>query len=265
MKFPVLKIFHSLALCTFCLAFTSVACAQEPKKENLPAEEAQTPIPVEEAAEKVTTSAEPTTVPAKKKIEKENPLNQISRRYRQNRGVEMNVTKNTLLSVLKKTKTSTGNVQLSKGKLRMELTQPDRSLLVYDKTQIWVVDYPPEELGGVPQVGHMKVAEKSKDHALLSLLSGEADVWNDLKLKEKTVQNSSETHLFLPKDSKKFPGVTKIQIQVDSKKLQIEKIAYWDDIENKTEFIFSDVQFDKKISASAFNFSPPKDAQVTQY
>ena len=68
---------------------------------------------------------------------------------------------------------------------------------------------------------------------------------------------------FSAKPKKKDDQISDLQIVVDRKAKLIKEIGYTDDLGNKTRMIFSDVQLEKKSKTADFEYSPPKDVEVT--
>jgi outer membrane lipoprotein-sorting protein len=233
--------------------------------------ESHSPVPIEEAAPKKADS-EKTKI---EKNEKANPkkkiasdtdlLQEISRKYRTDSGIDMKVKKKTEMAILKKTKTGDGQIFLSKGRLRMELSQPDKTILIFDRKQIWLVDYPPAEFGGEPQIGHIKVPKKSKDQALFSFLLGDEKIWNELTLLEKKENDTTLTATFKPKNTSRFSGLTELSISIEKEKKKILSLGYSDDIKNKTSFEFSDIKLGQKLKSDLFEYTPAAGANVTEY
>ena len=78
-------------------------------------------------------------------------------------------------------------------------------------------------------------------------------------------QEGSHFYELSPVQPEKMPEITSIKLKVDGKSKAIESLTFTDDLDNLTQFKFSQIKFNAKISKSSFKYKPPKDADITDY
>src|SRR6185437_9749016 len=76
----------------------------------------------------------------------------ILKRYQQASAVKVELKKSVKLALLDEEKNSDGELLLSKGRMRLEITKPDPSTVIVNKNLIWIISPTTEELGGKTQV-----------------------------------------------------------------------------------------------------------------
>lgn len=195
-------------------------------------------------------------------------LKSVDAKYIKAKTVTMNVNKTDKLSALEQTKSSEGLLQMKKGKLRMELTssevEKDKSLVVVDGKNLWLVSPPNKELKNAKtQVAKTKLDKnKSKSHVLLQILT-DGGVFRFFEVSKSVEQDDMVVYFLKPE--KAIQEIQKAQVLVDKTKQVIAQFKYWDAMENETVYQFSSVEFDKTIKDSTFNYTPPKDAQVSEF
>jgi outer membrane lipoprotein carrier protein len=195
--------------------------------------------------------------------ERENDiLNEVQEKYSKAKSIKMEVEKELTLSALRKTKKSSGNLSLaSNGKFRLEMKEPDKSLIVIDGQNIWVVQYP-EFKSEKTQVMHSKLKEQLKSQVLLSFLMGQGKIKKHFKILNQKEDDGTTIIKLEPKDE--GTDLKNIELQVDSDEKIINKISYKDSLDNEISYKFSNNKFEDKTKASLFKFKPPKDAEVTE-
>ena len=182
--------------------------------------------------------------------------------------VTMDVNKTDKLNALEQTKSSEGTLQMKKGMLRMELTSSEsdkeKTVVVVDGKNLWLVSPPVKEAkNSKTQVAKTKLAnKKAKSHLLLQILT-DGGVFRFFQV-EKSVEQDDMVVYFL-KPEKTIQEIQKAQVLVDKTKQVISQFKYWDAMENETIYQFTNVEFDKSIKDSVFTYTPPKDAQVSEF
>ncbi len=199
-------------------------------------------------------------------------LKKVDAKYIVAKTVTMAVNKTDKLNALEQTKSSEGTLQMKKGKLRMELTSTEsdketgkeRSLVVVDGKNLWLVSPPVKDAkNSKTQVAKTKLAnKKAKSHLLLQILT-DGGVFRFFQV-DKSVEQDDMVVYFL-KPEKSMQEIQKAQVLVDKTKQVIAQFKYWDAMENETIYQFTNVEFDKSIKDAVFTYTPPKDAQVSEF
>jgi outer membrane lipoprotein-sorting protein len=195
-------------------------------------------------------------------------LKRVDAKYIVANTVTMDVNKTDKLNALEQTKSSEGTLQMKKGMLRMELTSSEsdkeKTVVVVDGKNLWLVSPPVKEAkNSKTQVAKTKLAnKKAKSHLLLQILT-DGGVFRFFQV-EKSVEQDDMVVYFL-KPEKTIQEIQKAQVLVDKTKQVISQFKYWDAMENETIYQFTNVEFDKSIKDSVFTYTPPKDAQVSEF
>lgn len=177
--------------------------------------------------------------------------------YRAGKSLQAKVKKVVTQEIMGTTMTSSGNFYFSKGKLRMDISEPERTTLVFDGRTIWS-----EARGTDDQVLVTKIrtTELRKSDSLLASLFNREDVLKKFTLKKvKTDGGGIKTFEFVAKDKK--ADIQSLDIALKNK--DISRISYRDQTQNKVTLEFEDLS-NVKIDAKKFAYVPPKGADVTE-
>ncbi len=189
-------------------------------------------------------------------------LDDVQVKYSKAKFIKTEVEKKLVQPVLKKTKESNGSLVLAgNGKFRLEFKDPDKSLMVSDGKNMWVVQYPDLDSEKI-QVIHSKVKEQLKSQVLLSFLMGKEKVEKHFKIMSRNDDDGILTFKLEPKEE--GTDLKDIRLEVDSDKKVINKISYKDTLDNETSFKFSNNKFEDEVKTSLFKFKIPKNAEVTE-
>ena len=192
-------------------------------------------------------------------------LKEILKVYQQAHSVTSDIIQIKHFSLLGKTNTHRGKIQFSMGQLRMEFKQPNDSLLnhllIVNQSHIWEEKQFSKDFGSQIQVTkiHRYQGNHNTESPIFLLLKGELPT-EEFSLSKKKIGLLQTFHL-KPKDKKKHPDISEIEVVTKAQKIQ--SFSYLDDLENKTTYKFNNIYFNKKISKDLFNYSPPKNAKVT--
>ena len=195
-------------------------------------------------------------------------LKKVDAKYIAAKTVTMNVNKTDKLSALEQTKSSEGTLQMKKGMLRMELvsseSDKEQSLVVVDGKNLWLVSPPVKDAkNSKTQVAKTKLAnKKAKSHLLLQILT-DGGVFRFFKVDKSVEQDDRVVYFLKPETS--MQEIQKAQVLVDKTKQVIAQFKYWDAMENETIYQFTNVEFDQTIKDSVFTYTPPKNAQVSEF
>lgn len=192
-------------------------------------------------------------------------LKALDLKYKNSKSISMDLEKKLKLGILNQERKSKGRLLISQGRMRMEIDKPDQSLVVVDKKNIWVVQYPPEDLVGASLQVIRASAEtkKGRSQSFIGLLVKGGITKYFKVLNTMTAKDGSTTYFLQPEAG--TVEFARAQVTLDSSSQQIKELKYWDELSNETTFVFSKISFDKKIAADKFAYSPPKNADVTTY
>lgn len=192
-------------------------------------------------------------------------LKALDLKYKNSKSISMDLEKNLKLGILNQERKSKGRLLISQGRMRMEIDKPEQSLVVVDKKNIWVVQYPPEDLVGASLQVIRASAEtkKGRSQSFIGLLVKGGITKYFKVLNAMTSQDGSTTYFLQPEAG--TVEFARAQVTLDSTSQQLKELKYWDELSNETTFVFSKISFDKKIAADKFAYTPPKNADVTTY
>jgi outer membrane lipoprotein carrier protein len=188
-------------------------------------------------------------------------LKEVSKKYRSSKLVKISTEKIVTSELLGKTTKYVGIIYLSQGRFRWENETPDQSLLLFDGTVIWNIQYPPEDLGGPVQVVKAKLDKNTKSQILISTLIGKEPIDKNFKiLNEKVDQDTLSMEL---KPLLSDLRVKQLTLDISLKTKEMKRISYKDDVDNLTVIELKRTDFLKKEPVDLFKYKIPKDAQVT--
>ncbi len=178
--------------------------------------------------------------------------------YRSAKSIQANVKKTVTQEALGTEVKSEGIFYFSKGKLRMEIKDPERSTLVYDGRNVWF-ETPLDEKR--VHVTRMRVNELKRSDSLLTALFEKRDILKSFKFLKVNSKSGQKNYVFEPRDKKKSE-VQRLEIALRAK--EIERISYQDQVENRVTLEFSNVDRRGKVSQNKFAYKPPAKAEVTE-
>jgi len=178
--------------------------------------------------------------------------------YRAAKAMQAKVKKTVTQEALGTEVKSEGQFYFSKGKLRMEISEPERSVLVYDGKNVWF-ETPLDETRA--HVTRMRVNELKRSDSLLTALFERKDILDTFKLLNTKANSGAKTYSFAPKNKKKSE-VQSLEITIKQK--DIERISYRDQVENRVTLEFVDLNKKGKVSQDKFAYKPPKNAEVNE-
>lgn len=189
-------------------------------------------------------------------------LNFVRGKYKKNGFVQISISKELRLKALEKTKADQGKLYLAnKGRFRLELNGPPKSIAILNSKKGWLVDYPDPDFGGKLQVLVSKSSKLQKSQDMIRLIMGEGDLKKYFFQKSKKLEGKNAIYFF--KAATKDFDFTDLEIHINIVKKEISSIVYFDQLENKTSYIFEKTNFDASIDDSLFDYQIPKDAEVT--
>lgn len=177
--------------------------------------------------------------------------------YRRAGALKAKVNKTVVQETMGTETKSRGAFYFSKGKLRMDIMEPERSALVYDGKNVWFESRFDDQH---VQVTKMRVGELRKANSMLAALFDKKDVLKNFKLIGTKSENGKKIFSFEAKDKKKS-DVQFLEIALKDK--DIQRITYKDQIENRITLEFSEL-IAGPLPANKFAYKAPKGAEVTE-
>ena len=253
-----------------CLS-TSLHCAGQAKSEKKSALTVPAEKPV--VVDKAKAAIDKKTPALKNKMTSSSQSNdsviqdikKVIQRYQKSMAIKMDVSRDLYSAYLEESKVSEGKLYFSKGRLRLEIEKPEKYMLLLSNNLIWIENHLPKDMGGL-QVSKISASDNLKQkNALLAFLFDDIKVWDKFLVKGTKVVKKLTAIRLVPKADQDLNGVVEIELLVDTKNKELNKIVYTDDLDNKTKYTFTNVNFKAKVSDKLFSYAPPKGAQVTTF
>ena len=188
-------------------------------------------------------------------------LKEILGNYRKSSGILMELKKEVYISLMEETKSYDGQLLLSKGRLKLEIVKPEKSLLIVDGNTIWLESQFDKNI----QVSKLSTTGKDRKKGLIGLFFGETSIWDGYRLIKAQTKKNLTQYTMVPKTNNKKPEAEKIIVEIDKNKKFVTNLSYWDELENRTMYQFSKIDFKVEVKKDTFKYIPPKDAQITNY
>ena len=197
-------------------------------------------------------------------------LKAVDEKYQKAKSVSMKIEKIVKIGLLSEKRKSYGTLCIAQGQVRLELQGSEKSLLLVNKKNVWVVTYPPADFPDAPlQVAKGDASsKKGQSKNAMSLLT----VGGFLKLFSATgfhtEKNGERVYTLTPLKGTS-QDFKRAEVTLTKNASAIADLKYWDNRDNETHYVFQDVKFDatefqdQKIDAKLFDYSPPKGAEVT--
>lgn len=198
---------------------------------------------------------------SKETISKDKDLIAVAAKLQSAPLVKMDLKKTVYNAITEDEKSYEGSLRVSRGKLKLEISRPEKTMVLVKKSEIWVVNYDLEDDGKVSQVLHLKSGKDKSHKLLLSILDGD-ELLKEFSLKNSSRKGDDLTFELTPKN--KIEMVEKILLVVSDENKKIRSISYWDEQENKTKFDFIKTEFLKNPEDESFRFSPPKGVKIEE-
>lgn len=179
-------------------------------------------------------------------------------KYRQAPAIKAKVKKTVVQETMGTENTSSGDFFFSKGKLRLEIKEPDQTTLVYDGRFVWLESRLDE---ATVQVTKLRTNELKHSKSVLTALFEKKDVLRNFKLVKSAEVEGLKNYFFEPKKKKAEDEIQLLQVVLKGKELA--RISYKDQLENTVSFDFSDLS-KGVVPVEKFKYKPPKNAQVTE-
>lgn len=178
-------------------------------------------------------------------------------KYREAEAFRAKVKKTVAQEVIGTESSGEGRFFFSKGKLRLEMDEPENTTLVYDGRTIWMETRLDKDTVEVTKV---KSKALQKNDSLLATLFERKNILQSFTMISAGEKDGKNVYTFEPRDKKKTE-IRILDIALDGQELA--GIAYEDDRENRVTFEFTDL-VREPVPAKKFNYKPPKGANVTE-
>ena len=192
-------------------------------------------------------------------------LKALDEKYSKKMAVKMTVKKVFKQNLLGRKTLSSGSMVLSRGKLHLNFTKPDKSKIIVNHPTMWIVNYPPPEFQGatlqVIQANLKSGRARSQGFINIFAQGGLFKYFRAVGF----LREKDQGKTFFLQPNKTTKDFTRAQIRVNRAGNKITQLRYWDDLDNETTYEFHKVQFVKKVHPSLFQFTPPPDADITLY
>ncbi|MCM2280307.1 MAG: outer membrane lipoprotein carrier protein LolA [Bdellovibrionaceae bacterium] len=226
-----------------------------------PVTKTESPAPAKKTATLKRVKGE--SAPAAAQTAEMKALKTLDTRYQKARSVTMDVDKTLVLGLLGKEKKSKGHILLSRGKMRLEINAPDKSLVVVNGNNLWVADYPPAEFknASVQVLKGQIDSKKGTQQGFVGLLT-RGGVLKHFDVAGVQRDDQARSVYFLIPTQKTFE-FRRAQMTLSADGRYIAELRYWDERDNETRMQFSNVKFDVPVVDTAFEFVPPENADIT--
>jgi outer membrane lipoprotein-sorting protein len=182
--------------------------------------------------------------------------------YQNSKAISMRVEKTLKAGLLNQVRKASGKLFLSGGRVRLELEGSEKTLLVVNKQNLWAVTYPGPEFknAAIQVIKGDTTSKKTHSQSMVGLLS----LGGFLKFFSPTgVQvNADGSQVYFLQPRAEQTDFKRAQLTVSKDGKRILQLRYWDERDNETDFLFSDVKFGAKVDDKMFNYSPPANADV---
>jgi len=201
--------------------------------------------------------------PEEKKVKKKKStfsLSKLQSSYKNAASLESDFIQEVYQASLARTKTSKGNLKLSKPNLvRWEIHEPEASIMVSDGRKVSY--FTPDARGkGKGQVIERKAAELERQ-PLFQILTGSASLEKEFILKKQEKAGDTTNLTLEPK--KEMADLEQVTLKVGPKYL-IEEMILETQSGNKTKFTLQNQALGAKLPAQIFEFKAPAGTEVVK-
>ena len=162
------------------------------------------------------------------------------------------------LKVLGQSQKAEGFVSIKKpGKMKWDYKAPDRQILVSNNEGLWL--YLPDE----KQVTKMKVQSIYSSNTPALFLAGRGKLTESFTIGKVTEERGLYVVEMIPRD--KAQSLSKMVLLAGKKDYQIIGSRVYDNLGNKTEMLFSDIQTNPNLEQKLFQFEVPKGVELIDF
>ena len=159
------------------------------------------------------------------------------------------------LKILGQSQKAEGSVSIQKpGKMKWNYRAPDRQILVSNDQGLWL--YLPDE----KQVTKMKAQSIYSSNTPALFLAGRGKLTESFTIGKVTEESGLYVAELIPRN--RAQNLSKMVLLVDKKNYQIVGSRVYDNLGNKTEMMFSDIQTNPNLNKKLFQFEVPKGVEL---
>ena len=159
------------------------------------------------------------------------------------------------LKILGQSQKAEGFVSIQKpGKMKWSYRAPDRQILVSNDQGLWL--YLPDE----KQVTKMKAQSIYSSHTPALFLAGRGKLTESFTIGKVTEESGLYVAELIPRN--RAQNLSKMVLLADKKNYQIVGSRVYDNLGNKTEMMFSDIQTNPNLNKKLFQFEVPKGVEL---
>jgi len=159
------------------------------------------------------------------------------------------------LKILGQSQKAEGFVSIQKpGKMKWNYRAPDRQILVSNDQGLWL--YLPDE----KQVTKMKAQSIYSSNTPALFLAGRGKLTESFTIGKVTEESGLYVAELIPRN--RAQNLSKMVLLVDKKNYQIVGSRVYDNLGNKTEMMFSDIQTNPNLNKKLFQFEVPKGVEL---
>ena len=159
------------------------------------------------------------------------------------------------LKILGQSQKAEGFVSIQKpGKMKWSYRAPDRQILVSNDQGLWL--YLPDE----KQVTKMKAQSIYSSNTPALFLAGRGKLTESFTIGKVTEESGLYVAELIPRN--RAQNLSKMVLLADKKNYQIVGSRVYDNLGNKTEMMFSDIQTNPNLNKKLFQFEVPKGVEL---
>ncbi len=159
------------------------------------------------------------------------------------------------LKILGQSQKAEGSVSIQKpGKMKWNYRAPDRQILVSNDQGLWL--YLPDE----KQVTKMKAQSIYSSNTPALFLAGRGKLTESFTIGKVTEESGLYAAELIPRN--RAQNLSKMVLLADKKNYQIVGSRVYDNLGNKTEMMFSDIQTNPNLNKKLFQFEVPKGVEL---
>ncbi|MEE8260269.1 MAG: outer membrane lipoprotein chaperone LolA [Nitrospinaceae bacterium] len=159
------------------------------------------------------------------------------------------------LKILGQSQKAEGSVSIQKpGKMKWNYRAPDRQILVSNDQGLWL--YLPDE----KQVTKMKAQSIYSSNTPALFLAGRGKLTESFTIGKVTEESGLYVAELIPRN--RAQNLSKMVLLADKKNYQIVGSRVYDNLGNKTEMMFSDIQTNPNLNKKLFQFEVPKGVEL---
>lgn len=190
--------------------------------------------------------------------EEQEALDAIQKQYESVKTITARFVQKSYVKTMNQTLEARGKVQIKKpGKMKWVYNAPEPQVLVSNEKILWL--YIPDE----GQVTKVPVESIYSSNTPALFLAGKGKLTDSFDVMKVSTDKDQITVVLTPKEEDN--SVDRLALVANSKSYQIVGSTVYDKLGNRTEVNFSDIQVNKKISETTFQFEVPEGVELLDY